>query len=561
MRHAIPTGLVAHPHQQTLQERNINMRFQQITTTSLIRSPRAIAVFLLAGGVLTAQIRQPDPNHLRAAEDHFRINAAAYGLTDPTADLKLRKAYTDEIGITHVRYDQFYKGIKIFEGEAIAHVDSQSNVTVTSSLRGAINVNVNPAIPSASVAAAAAAGIRLRGSYQASQPDLMILPRGQRSPFDLLVWHVQLMVNNDVDPPAQWEAFVDARNGTLYWAYNALENSASTSTGKTMYTGNRTLNTDYSTLNLGGFLLFKWTMRDLTRGGGNNTRNSANGTGLGTIFSTLLLGGFGNNAKDNSDMSTAGADAHFGVQSAWDYYKIRHGRNGWDGLGTQIFARVHYGTNVENAWWNNDNCQCLTFGDGGSTFYPLVALDIVAHEFSHAVMKSEANLTYAGESGGLNEANSDIFGTMAEYYVNSAVDKPDYWIGERAWKSNWTFLGYLQLHALRYMDDPAKDGISTACWFPGIANVDVHYSSGPANHMFYLLAEGGTSKCNGKVVAGIGRIAAAKIWYKTVRDYLPSDATYSVARAKSLTAASVLYGAGSTQYNAVKAAFAAINVQ
>src|SRR5438045_8281795 len=111
------------------------------------------------------------------------------------------------------------------------------------------------------------------------------------------------------------------------------------------------------------------------------------------------------------------------------------GRNGIDGTGRSAVSLVHYGDLYENAFWSDD-CFCMSYGDGGDAFYPMVALDVAAHEMSHGVMSVEANLTYDGESGGLNEANSDIFGTMVEFYANSVADEPDYWIGERMYKSN-----------------------------------------------------------------------------------------------------------------------------
>src|SRR5262249_22446789 len=125
------------------------------------------------------------------------------------------------------------------------HVDTQSNVLVTNALRANINVNTTPGVGPAAAVAAAVAALRLRGPYQASLPSLMILPRGDRSPVDLLVWRVQVMASNTVDSPTQWEAFVDARNGSLLWAYNSLESGASTATGNTMYSGQVTLNVDY----------------------------------------------------------------------------------------------------------------------------------------------------------------------------------------------------------------------------------------------------------------------------------------------------------------------------
>jgi len=89
----------------------------------------------------------------------------------------------------------------------------------------------------------------------------------------------------------------------------------------------------------------------------------------------------------------------------------------------------------------------------------------------------------------------------------------------------------------------------------------VHYSSGPNNHMFYLLANGGTSRCNNAVVAGIGNDKAARIWYRAITDFMTASTSYHGARTAALNAAASLYGAGSAEYNAVAAAYAAINVQ
>ena len=95
----------------------------------------------------------------------------------------------------------------------------------------------------------------------------------------------------------------------------------------------------------------------------------------------------------------------------------------------------------------------MTYGDGDGTSYgPLVSLDVAGHEMSHGVTENTAGLTYSGESGGLNEATSDIFGTMVEFYANNANDPGDYLIGEQF---------DLKKHlGLRRMDNPASDGSS-----------------------------------------------------------------------------------------------------
>jgi Zn-dependent metalloprotease len=185
---------------------------------------------------------------------------------------------------------------------------------------------------------------------------------------------------------------------------------------------------------------------------------------------------------------------------------------------------------------------------------------------SHGVTSRSANLTYSGESGGLNEATSDIMGTMVEFYANSPNDVPDYLIGEKI------YIKYPAGNkALRYMYNPIADGQSPNCYSSTLGSLDVHYSSGVANHFFYLLAEGSGSKtfngvnhtsttCNGSSLAGIGRDAAQRIWYKALTTYMTSSTNYHGARLATISAAESLYGVGSAQANAVAATWSAVSV-
>jgi Zn-dependent metalloprotease len=398
-----------------------------------------------------------------------------------------------------------------------------------------------------------------------ADPVLKVLPRGELSDADRLAWHVRVTGRTETEQVAQWDAFVDAKTGEVVLAFDSLQTVAATGSGKTMYVGDVALSTDSASST--------FYLRDKTRGGGagNYTCDVKNKTDLLGVFRpacttvTRASNVFGNNFKDSSDRATAGADAHHGLALTWDYYKNTFGRNGIDGGGRRTYSRIHYGSKYENAFWSN-NCFCMTYGDGATTFYPLVSIDVAGHEMSHGVMSKEANLTYLRESGGLNESSSDIFGTLVEFSQPAgSPDAPDWWIGERIYRSNWTGVAptatYTQTKALRYMDDPAKDGASPACWSSTLKNLDVHYSSGPNNHMFYLLANGGTSKCNGNVVAGIGNDKAARIWYKAISDYMTASTNYAGARTACLNAAVALgYLAGSAEYAAVVAAYAAIDV-
>jgi Zn-dependent metalloprotease len=512
-------------------------------------------VVALAAGVWVVSATAPSAQRgpIDAGLARLQADRALYGLTDPAREMTARASRLDGRGVTHTRFDQHHRGIRVFEGEAITHAASDGSVTVTSDIKPNLNVDVRARVGQKSAIATAIANVAPLGAYELRDASLWILPRGDRSVVDRLVWHVAVWVENDFEDPAAWRYFIDAHDGSVVWAFDSLETVAALGTGRTMYVGNQTVNTDSTQ---GTFFL-----RDLTRGGGNYTCDMQNRTsGTCGIFSRAN-NIFGNNSRTNSDRATAGADAHFGLQATWTYYQTTLARNGINGAGRRTFSRVHYGSGYENAFWSN-SCFCMTYGDGRTTFFPLVSVDVAGHEMSHGVMSTEANLTYSGESGGLNESNSDIFGTLVEFFVNSSLDVPDYWIGERIRRSNYNSAGtFTQTSALRYMDDPARDGRSPACWSSGIGSLNVHYSSGPNNHMFWLLSNGGTSRCNGAVVAGIGRDRAARIWYRAVTDFMTASTNYRGARTAALNAATALYGSTSPERNAVAAAYAAINVQ
>jgi Zn-dependent metalloprotease len=511
-----------------------------------------VAALILTGASFVARPDAQTNGAVAAALAHFTQNRGLYGLANPAQELRARATRADDRGTRHVRFGQYYSGIPVFEGEAIAHVAADGAVAVTNGIKANLQVATAARVAQAAAVRTALAEIRPIGAPEIRDASLWILPRGERSLVDRLVWHVAVAIESATEEPAEWQYFVDAITGDVALAFNGLETGAAPGTARTMYIGNQTITVD----NTGSEFL----LRDPGRGNGNYTCDANNRfIALRCTPISRPTAVFGDNQMQNTDRATAGADAHYGLSATWDFLATL-GRNGIDGAGSRTHSRVHYRQGYQNAFWN-DACFCMTYGDGGPTLFPLVSLDITAHEVAHGVMSSEANLTYAGESGGLNESSSDIFGTLVEFFANSAVDVPDYWLAERIYKSNWLGGTYTQVKALRYLDDPAKDGTSPACWYSGLGNIDVHYSSGPNNHMFYLLAEGGVSKCNGNVVTGIGRSTAGAIWYRAIRDYMTAGTNYHGARQAMLDAAvSLGYAVGSPVYNSVNAAYAAIEV-
>ena len=163
-------------------------------------------------------------------------------------------------------------------------------------------------------------------------------------------------------------------------------------------------------------------------------------------------------------------DAHYFGGVVFGLYKDWYGTAP---LTFQLTLRVHYSKSYENAFWNGSS---MTFGDGATRFFPLVSLDVVTHEVSHGFTEQNSALIYSGQSGGINEAFSDIAGEASEYYMKNTND---WMVGADIFKSTG---------ALRYFKNPPQDGRSIGSAKDYTNGMDVHYSSGVFNKAFYLLS-------------------------------------------------------------------------
>jgi Zn-dependent metalloprotease len=483
----------------------------------------------------------------------FALSRAQQTLSAHRADLvagdadqfTVRGVDIESDGRAHIRYDRTYHGLSVLGGDVIVHLDRAGAFqAATGSLAAPLSLSTTPRISAAQAGRVAAAAFH--GTGAPSAPSLAVDVAGTPR----LVWRTAVPGVADADGVADtMNVLVDALTGRVEDAWSNLE----TGTGTGFDVGAVSLDTT----KVGS----RFQLKDPKRGGNFTTDMHNAAAGNGSLF-TDADDKWGNGKL--SSRQTVAVDAQFGVAKTWDYYKTVHKRNGIANNGKGSFNRVHYGTRYNNAFWS-DSCFCMTYGDGdGVTFGPFAGLDVAGHEMTHGVTARTAGLRYSGESGGLNEATSDIFGTMVEFFANIPADRPDYLIGEKIRKNGVP---------LRFMDDPRKDGRSASCWSPTVGNLDVHLSSGVANHLFFLLAVGsGAHTVNGVAynsptcggapgVKGIGNAAAEKIWYRALTVYMTTTTNFHGARTATLNAARDLFGATSTQSKAVAAAWTAVNVK
>jgi Zn-dependent metalloprotease len=487
----------------------------------------AVAATLLATGLPNAAAK-PAPRDARAeavGRALGRLRAA-----HPGADhaFRARDVVIDRDGAEHVRFDRYYRGLEVLGGDVVVHGGRDGSARGTSGGVAGLRLSTKPAVTPA--AAAATAAQALAGSVSRATPRLVVHALGDAP---ALAWETVVEGVTAAGDPSELHVVVSAADGRVLDSWDGIETVDGS--GQSLYVGPVTLQTNVTSAGT-------YELRDPSRGGGYTTDLKGGTTGVGTLFTGPDNSwGTGTHGLVGAARETAAVDAHYGVAQTWDYFKDTHNRLGIANDGKGTYSRVHYGTNYDNAFWS-DSCFCMTFGDGdGSTDLPLVSLDIAGHEMTHGITSRTARLAYRGESGGLNEATSDIFGSMVEFYAANSGDPGDYGIGEEI------LLPYTG-DGFRYMYHPSLDGRSPDCWNRNLGKLNVHYSSGVANRFFFLLAEGtasplgdGLPGCNGApAVTGIGRLAAARIWYRALTVYMTSKTAYAGARDATIRAAADL---------------------
>ncbi|GGP32827.1 peptidase M4 [Streptomyces capoamus] len=463
--------------------------------------------------------------------------------------LVVKDVVKDGDGTLHTRYERTYAGLPVLGGDLVVTTATSGKTMEVVRATGA-TLKLAGLTPAVSKAAAQRQAVRRAEALGATAPKAESVRKAVWAAAGKPVLAYETVVGGlqDDGTPNQLHVVTDAATGKKLFEYQGIR----TGIGNTQYSGQVSLTTTQSGST--------YTLTDGARGG-HKTYNLNHGTsGTGTLFSQSS-DTWGNGT--NSNAATAGADAHYGAALTWDYYKSTFGRTGIKNNGVGAYSRVHYGNSYVNAFWD-DGCFCMTYGDGSGNAKPLTSIDVAGHEMSHGVTSATANLNYSGESGGLNEATSDIMAAGVEFFANNTADPGDYLVGEKIdINGNGT--------PLRYMDKPSKDGASKDNWYSGIGGVDVHYSSGPANHLFYLLSEGSGAKvingvsynsptADGLPVTGIGRDKALQIWYRALTTKWTSTTNYAGARTGTLAAAGELYGTSSTEYKAVQDAWAGVGV-
>ena len=579
---------------------------------TLMAASLAAMPFLVSGAAVAADPVMAGP--LAATPSaHAALLARLRGANDkrgldPDHGYIVAAEHPGVAGTRITRLHHTYKGVRVFESESVLVTNDAGKVVSesrsdrsaglgagpASAIMGGryASFSVQPSISPSAAIAVAEGGVKPAAAPVAarSTAELIVYPiveqvrvaaaankvDSELNAMDLeprvqgyeLAYLVQTRMVVGGEKPVYIDAIVSAVDGRMIKQWQALKTVVGT--GHSQYNGTVPISTTLSGST--------YSMKDPLRGAGGtfgaNAITNANHTGSAGAIYTNSTNTWGDGQQyisggstTNANGQTAAVNALWGLMNTYDMLKNTLGWQSLDGNNTATYIAAHVFNNYDNAFYD-DGCRCMFIGDGNS-FLSLGAIDVIGHEMGHGVTAATSNLTYSGESGGLNESASDISGEMVEAYARAGGTGAtipntgnDWLVGKEIAKNGVP---------LRWMYKPSKDGASPNAWSSSIGGLDVHYSSGPNNRMFYFLSQGSSSVASSDYyssyltksplnMTGIGSDKAYRIWFKALTTKFTSSTNYADARNKVLQSAQELYGVGSREAIAVQRAYAAINV-
>ncbi len=537
---------------------------KQITKSAFLITLLLNSIFAIAQGNDTLDIQKNEKGKVKFAR--FQANAnSTRKMKNDTVFLKSilhaknedsfrkTKEDLDELGITHKKFQQYYKGLKVENSEFLIH-GKDGNIEVING--DFIDIDISIIKPSFNENQALTKALAFVGSKKykwedtamekfvkenTNNPNASYYPKGElvisedylnNSHSWKLSWKFTI---SSMEPNNEQLIYVDANDGSIINNIPLVFDANVSCTSQTRYSGTQNIVGD-------------------SFAGGNRLQESRNGVSIQTLNlnSTYNYGSavdFVNSSTSwnagswtNFNTDQSALDAHWGAEKVFDFWGTVFTRNSINGAGIRVLSYVHAGSNWANAQWvGGSNSNYMQYGDGNGMFNPLVSLDVSAHEFGHGITQFTANLTPGTqESGALNEGFSDIWGACVEHWA--APNKQTWLMGEEIFNAGI-------FSCIRDLQNPksvtAGEGQHPDTYHGNFwdNNGEPHFNSTVLSHWFYLLSQGGSGTNdlgNSFTVSGIGIENAQKIAYRAEALYLNSSADYFAARNATIQAATDL---------------------
>jgi len=507
------------------------------------------------------------------AFEYLENAAPLMKIKDPSNEFTLISVQDDELGMTHVKFQQQVKGLPVYGAYIMIHGQNQNFDFLNGSYFSTIDLDKTT--PSFDIQMSKSIVRNELGVKPEYSDNIKSLFENYIDESKLVVYpyensfYLAYHVSSYKNIVERWEYFIDANTGKVINKYQSIckfhnhtsvkgekcnqaeieiVDGKATANSLDLFNVSRLINT-YQVGN-------KFYMIDGSRDIFSSTPSNLPDDPEGVIWTIDAFNtspqknnfNYGHVTSSNNIWNNKTAvSSHYNGGKAFEYFRNSHNRKSINGSGGNIISLINVadedGGSMGNAFWNG---QAMFYGNGDNAFQPLAkGLDVAGHEMTHGVVESTANLEYQGESGALNESFADIFGAM--------IDRDDWKIGEDVVKTSAFPSG-----ALRSLEDP-HNGASTndfdSGWQPrhfderykgNEDNGGVHINSGIPNFAFF------------KFATSVGKDKAEKVFYRALSNYLTKSSKFVDCRIAVIKAATDLYG--TTEVNAAKKAFDEVGI-
>lgn len=476
----------------------------------------------------------------QAAREFLRNNKNALKLEDPDKELELSKSTTDELGITRHRYQQRFNGVTVWGRELSIYENNSGAINLFNGNYRPTPVitDMTPAITPSEAIQKVITDLDLKSADVTKQNATLVIWYDEPIQTDHLVWHIEIAAGDSV----YWHYFVDAKSGTIRNRYSGIMNGSAVPASGVDLKG---VTQNFTAWQQNGL----YYMIDVTRPINDGAISLIQKTG-DIWITNLQTGNISSSISSSSGWNPAAVSIMTNVYAVLDYFKNTHGLIGYSSNQQNIQVRINgsaSSSGYPNTAFFSGQDYTMNFGLGdGSVFSNLAGgLDVVAHEFTHGVVESTANLVYQYQSGALNESFADFFAAM--------IDRDDWVMGEDVFLRNGGVMRDMRYPHSSYVSQPTKmsELLRTTEDHGG-----VHTNSGIPNRAAWLVAEGLTTEGSG---IGIGKVKTEKIWYRALSTYLHPNDRFLEARRATIQAAIDLYG-DSSEVMAVRTAWDQVEV-
>jgi len=456
----------------------------------------------------------------------------------PETQIRINQIEVDDIGMSHIKGVQLYRDTPIYGMDFTFHISAQSELFMGYTVDTTF-------IDTTSVRLSASEAVRiaesdLKQTTTLNPPgELMKKMLNYERPIVTTVYYpdkfdvYRLCYRVVIRPNAkdEWIYHIHAQSGEIMDKYNNTPTGANKGTGRDLNNVQRTVDT-YEENGVHYMCNITKPMFKAADFSGiivvQDVKNNAD------IYKKEVSTPIATSASSQWNNPNA-ISTMYHTTLVYDYLRQTHNRNSFDNKGSNMICMINMpdedGGGLDNAFWNG---SFISLGNGDIGYKPLAGgLDVIAHEFGHAVIQFSANLEYKNQSGAVNETYADIFGCM--------VDRANWTVGETIVNKI-----YFPSGALRDMSNPHNGGksIYDNGWQPAHVsemylgtedNGGVHTNSGIGNYAFYTYATA-TSKEK-----------AERVFCRALFNYLTPTSKFLDFRIAVIQSAKDLYGAADAQ--------------